>query len=76
MAKAWIATVHILIQADSEVEAADALSGLLTEGGIYDDAIMDWSYTSSNGALDYGKQVEIPDDYDRDKADLCKIATG
>ena len=43
----YVATVHLLINAESADEAADAVSGLLTENGLHADntALMDWSAT-------------------------------
>ena len=45
-ATAYLATVHLLIDAQSAEQADDAISALLTERGIYEpgSALMDWSY--------------------------------
>lgn len=76
--RAAVATVHILIELTedpqtAEGEAADALSAFLSECGIYDGAILDWSYLYKDGYYQHAKIIEIPDDYDRDTVDLDGI---
>ena len=65
----YAATVRILFMDEitSDGEAADAVSALLTERGIYDDAIKDWSYMSDGRSFLHPEPVPIPVDYDRDE---------
>lgn len=60
-----IATVHILLDTTDDDEAADILSGLLTECGTYgkDSGILDWAYTkNAAGDYQYSRPIEIPDE--------------
>ena len=63
----YFATVHLLINADSDGEAADAVSALLSENGIYSDdpALMDWEYTRKGDHFNAPRAVDVPEDYDR-----------
>jgi hypothetical protein len=71
----YIAQVLILLDVDSEAEASDAVSGLLTENGIYTDnsGVMDWSYLYKHGSYTGPREVVVPDDYDRDEDDLNSL---
>jgi len=40
----FYAQIEVLVDAECWAEAADALSGLLTETGIYGKAIRNWQY--------------------------------
>ncbi len=74
----FVATVHILIDADDPHEAADTISALLTENGIYDDSahVVDWSYLrNDDSTYRFPKPIKIANGYDRDEADLHAIAT-
>ena len=75
---AFLATVHILVAATSDSEAADTISGLLTEGGIYEpgSGIIDWSYRFAGDRYRYPAAVVVPDDYDRDEFPLHELAQG
>ena len=73
MRLAYVATVHILIDANGDGEAADAFSAFLTETGIYDNIIKDWSYPLKDGRYVYPQPIQIEDDYDRDSVDLACI---
>lgn len=72
----YIATVHILIIADDAGQAADTVSALLTENGIYAEntGVVDWSYLGNGTLYQHPTPVEIATDYDRDEANLCAIA--
>jgi hypothetical protein len=77
MRKCHVATVRILVEAPDSALAADAISAALTENGIYepDSLIIDWSYLKdSKGCYVPPMPVDIVPDYDRDEADLDKIA--
>lgn len=76
MAQAYFATVHLLLPLDvqGDGEAADAISGLLTESGIYENALLDWSYSSDGERYLHARPVEIPDNYDRDAFELHTLA--
>lgn len=71
----YIAQVLILLDVDSEGEACDAVSGLLTEGGIYeeDSGVMDWSYIRRPGGYVGPLEVQVPPDYDRDEDCLNEL---
>lgn len=73
--KAQFATVHILVNAESSGEAADIISALLTEGGIYEphSGIIDWSYRFTRGRYQHPTPVIVPDDYDRDEFPLHSL---
>lgn len=75
---AYLATVHILVNATDGSEAADIISALLTEGGIYEpcSGIIDWSYRYARGRYQHPAPVPIPDAYDRDVFPLHKLAQG
>ncbi len=76
MKKAFFATVHILVDADNEGEAAGAVSSLLTEVGIYEGdrpTLIDWAYLYENGKWVHPQEVEVPDDYDRDEDSLAAL---
>jgi hypothetical protein len=47
--KVFIATVHVLVFADSEGEACDALTESLTNNLMEAGAIVDWQYIDKNG---------------------------
>lgn len=56
------ATVHILVGADDDNEAMDALGNFLNEMGKYDNAIVDWALARRQGGDRYApKLVIIPD---------------
>jgi hypothetical protein len=63
--KAFIATVHLLIEANSEAEACDIVSALLSENGTHnkDTGLIDWSYIAHKS--DFASPVEtiVPDGY-------------
>lgn len=52
--KFYRATIDVMIAAENENEAADLMSALLTENGIYggDDMLRDWQYTSHLSEID------------------------
>lgn len=75
--KQYVATVHLLLDAKCENEAADIVSALLTENGLYrnESGLTDWSYLKNeHDQYEVAREVEIADDYDRDEADLDAIA--
>lgn len=77
MAKAFFATTHLLICADSEAEACDVVSALLTENGTHAEppALIDWSYAVGADDRYAGpRERDIPDDYDRDEFPLHTLA--
>ena len=74
----YIATVHIMLKAESETEAWDAFSGLLTECGIYnpETGVVDWCYTrpaDPRGGVSptAPRAYAVPDEWDRDKDSLA-----
>jgi hypothetical protein len=71
----YIAQVVILLDVENEAEACDAVSGLLTECGIYADnsGIMDWSYVRKPDGWVHPYEVQVPADYDRDEDDLNEL---
>jgi hypothetical protein len=75
---AFLATVHILVRASSDSEAADVVSAVLTEGGIYepDSGVIDWSYRFVRDRYRHPAAVVVPDDYDRDEFPLHSLAQG
>jgi hypothetical protein len=66
-AKRYVTTVHIMLDVMSEPEACDALTGLLTERGIYgdDSGIADWEYRSVAGVYSSPVLVDVPAGWDR-----------
>lgn len=78
MRQNYVATVRILLtdDVDSEGMAADAISGLLTECGIYEGAIKDWSYMSEGDRWKHAELVDVPVDYDRDEDTIPGAAAG
>ena len=64
--KAYIATVDLVVRAESWAQACDGVSALLTESGMHDQTdpvLFDWSYVREQirptGA--WPKQIELPD---------------
>lgn len=67
--KAYVATIHILVDAENEDDAADKIYYLLPINRM--NGIFDWSLLR-NQAGDYvpPRPIEIPDDYDPENCDL------
>ncbi len=64
--KAFIATVHLAIRAESWAQACDGVSALLTDTGMHDQTdpvLFDWSYVAEQiypiGA--WPRQIDLPD---------------
>lgn len=51
MAKAYVATVQLLIVAESDAEAMDAVSNILSEYEMADGTLKDWAYLRIGGQL-------------------------
>ena len=67
---AFTANVQLLlpVEVTNEGEACDAITGLLTECGIYDGALLDWGYVrGEDGKYTGPREVRIPADYDREE---------
>lgn len=56
----FISQVFIVVEADSESEACDAMSGALSENLKYGGAIVDWSYAKRGAGWDHPSQVTEP----------------
>lgn len=55
----YLTTVTLLVQADSESDAADSISGLLTEKGVYDgNSLLDWRYESELALTDVPEEKQ------------------
>lgn len=75
--KMYVATVHLLINADNHAKACDTVSALLTETGLYEGdnpALLDWAYVRRRGIYISPREVQVPEPYDRDEEDLETIA--
>jgi hypothetical protein len=63
--KAFIATVNLVIRAQSWAEACDGVSALLSETGMHDrpdPVLFDWAYVSEPTG-DWPKQITLADDW-------------
>ena len=56
--KTYIAIVKLLIPADSEAEACDAISAMLSENLQQSNAIIDWAYVNSESPKPH-KEIEL-----------------
>lgn len=56
----FISQVFIVVEADSESEACDAMSGALSENLKYGGAIVDWSYAKRGAGWDHPSQITEP----------------
>jgi len=56
----YLATVKILVEADNENEACDAISQCLTHNLMDNGEIIDWQYTYSADRLKNIGQFELP----------------
>jgi hypothetical protein len=66
--RAFIATVDLVIRAQTWAQACDALTSLLSETGMYtspDPALHDWSYIPSqrDDDTDWPKEIELPENW-------------
>lgn len=64
MKKVFIATIKVAIQAESQTEACDALTAMLTEHLMHDPetSLVDWQYTQAeNGQVN---EPELKGEYD------------
>lgn len=68
MTKRYIARIYVVVEADSESDAADAMTGALSETLKYSGAIVDWSYSVSGGHYDWPQLLpaDAPADLDPD----------
>lgn len=82
--KAFIATVNLVIRAQSWAEACDGVSALLSETGMHDRSdplLFDWAYVSEQCGMtgDWPKEIALPDNWpdrreeDRDVAALFAV---
>lgn len=62
MAKAYVATVQLLVLADSHIEAVDAISELLsgTVEASHDTFLLDWAYLKLGGCYLYPTPYPVP----------------
>lgn len=66
-------TVDLFLQAESEAAVSDALSGLLTENGIYSEgptSLLDWRFAGDSWALpmkDVPEQLQAPEAFYADR---------
>lgn len=58
----FLATVHLLISADSQDEACDVVSGLLSENGTHKpgSGLLQWGYTLKYGDYVYPYETTAP----------------
>ena len=73
----YIAQVLIVVEADSVGEAADAMSGALSETLKYDGHIVEWSYGREGDNYQFPRRLPagLPDDLeDEDLGDLYASA--
>lgn len=66
--KAFIATVNLVIRAQSWAEACDGVSALLTETGMHDQTdpvLLDWAYLPEQAGMtgDWPKEIALADDW-------------
>ena len=64
MRKGYVLTVKIILNAEvveSEAGVADYMSSLLSDTSD----VIDWGYTKNEqGNFNYGKEIDIPEDYE------------
>jgi hypothetical protein len=72
MAK-YLAKVLVLVDANSEDEACDAISGLLSETAKFDGLIDEWAYAEVNGRHVGPRAVTLPSDWDAGEDDPNRL---
>lgn len=65
----YISRVYIVVEAEDENEAADAMSACLSENLKYDGHIVDWSYSATEGVYDHPVLL-VPASEDLEDEDL------
>ena len=70
MAKAYVATVQLLIVAESDAQAMDAVSGILSDYEI-EGALKDWAYLRLGGQILSPTERYIDED-DYEEGDFLK----
>ena len=73
MAKAYVATVQLLIVADTLEEAYDAIGGILSDYEMAYGALKDWAYlktVDSKGNEYFPDPVEVEIDEDYEEGDF------
>lgn len=63
----WIATIQVLLepgQAETQVDACDFLSSLLSEN----DGVLDWQYLPVNGQHPPPTKILLPEQYEEGEA--------
>ena len=66
--KAYVATVQLLIVSDSQAEAIDAVSNILSSYEMTDGTLKDWAYimqidSKGNEYFEAPIEVGVPDNY-------------
>lgn len=66
----YIARVYVVVEAESESDAADAMTGALSETLKYSGSIVDWSYSVSAGHYDWPRLLPANAPADLDPQDI------
>jgi len=69
MRKVYVATIQVVVNAESEVRAADGISALMTE--LTDPLfLIDWGYLRMGGQLLYPTERWVKDEEDYEEGDF------